>query len=134
MRYVNKKCNGCKKVLSINNFTKNKNTKDGYSYYCKECSKKQHSLHKYKNGEIEDNEFVIIEEFKKQNIPIDRLDKQKVQNLRIRLIDFPGAIRPLMKDLPIFCKKYNLSYEEYRFFIDACCSNNFFIQAVNDNK
>lgn len=35
-------CKSCSKVLAINswNFSRNKRSPDGYSYYCKECSKK----------------------------------------------------------------------------------------------
>ena len=30
-------CIRCKRNLSVNDFHKNKNTKDGYQGYCKEC-------------------------------------------------------------------------------------------------
>lgn len=32
-----KKCSGCSKILSLTNFSKNKETTDGYNYYCKNC-------------------------------------------------------------------------------------------------
>lgn len=127
-----KKCYGCKKVLPIDNFTKNKNTKDGLSYYCRDCSKRNYNLHRYKHNNKENYELVIIEELKKHNIPIEGLDINKIKTLRINMYDFPGAIRPLLKDLPVFCKKYNLSYEEYKFFVDACYNNNFFIQTKSN--
>ena len=37
-----KKCYGCNKVLPIEKFTKNKNNKDGLSYYCRDCTKIQY--------------------------------------------------------------------------------------------
>ena len=128
-----KVCNGCKKELPIKDFTKNKNTKDGYSYYCRECSKKSYSLNKYKHGNAEEYEDVIINELEKHNIPIYGVDKDKINNLRINMIDFPGAIRPLLKDLPKFCKKYNLTYEEYKVFLEACHDNKIWIKSKDLN-
>lgn len=127
-----KKCYGCKRNLSLDNFTKNKNTKDGLSYYCRECSKRNYNLHRYKHNNNKNYELVITNELKKHNIPIEDFDINKIQNLCIDMYDFPGAIRPLLKDLLVFCKKYNLSYEEYKFFIDACYNNNFFIKIKDD--
>lgn len=129
-----KKCYGCKKELPIDNFTKNKNTKDGLSYYCRKCTKKNYTLNKYKHSDNqEEYESVIVEELQKHNIPIDGVDEDKINNLRIHLIDFPGVIRPLLKDLPVFCKKYNLTYAEYKLFIEACHSNKFWIESKDLN-
>ena len=129
-----KKCYGCKKELPIDNFTKNKNTKDGLSYYCRKCTKKNYTLNKYKHSDNqEEYESVIVEELQKHNIPIDGVDEGKINNLRIHLIDFPGVIRPLLKDLPVFCKKYNLTYAEYKLFIEACHSNKFWIESKDLN-
>lgn len=125
-----KKCYGCKKYLSVDNFTKNKKTKDGLSYYCRDCSKRNYSLHRYRYNNKKNYETIIIKELKKYDIPIDQFDIEKIKNTRISLYDFPGAIRPFLKDLVRFCQKYNLSYEEYKFFIDACCNNNFFINGI----
>ena len=114
-----KTCYGCKKELSIDNFTKNKNTKDGLSYYCRDCTKKNYNLNKYKHSDNkEEYESVIID---------------KINNLSINMIDFPGAIRPLLKDLPNFCKKYNLTYAEYRLFIEACYDNKIWIKPKDLN-
>ena len=129
-----KKCYGCKKVLPIEDFTKNKNTKDGFSYYCRKCTKKNYTLNKYKHSDNqEEYESVVIDELKKHNIKINGVDKEKVNNLRINMIDFPGAIRPLLKDLPNFCKKYNLTYAEYKLFIEACHNNKIWIESKNLN-
>lgn len=129
-----KKCYGCKKELPIENFTKNKNTKDGFSYYCRDCTKKNYTLNKYKHSDNqEDYESVIINELQKHNIEIEGVDEEKVSNLRIHMIDLPGVIRPLLKDLPNFCKKYNLTYEEYKVFMEACHSNNFWIKSKDLN-
>ena len=125
-----KKCYGCKKELPLSDFTKNKNTKDGLSYYCRTCTKKNYTLNKYKHSDNqEDYESVI----KKHNIPIEGVEIEKINNLRISMIDFPGVIRPLLKDLPKFCKKYNLTYAEYKLFIEACHSNNFWIESKDLN-
>ena len=132
-----KKCYGCKKELSLDNFTKNKNTKDGLSYYCRECSKKNYTLNKYKHSNNKkDYEGVVIDELKKHDIVIDGIDIDKIANLRIHLIDMPGVIRPLLKelpafliDLPKFCKKYDLSYAEYKVFIEACHDNKIWIKS-----
>lgn len=32
-----KKCTGCSELLSLNNYSKNTEAPDGYSYYCKDC-------------------------------------------------------------------------------------------------
>lgn len=128
-----KKCYGCKKELSVENFTKNKNNKDGLSYYCKDCTKIQYSLHKYKENGKEEYEQIIIEELKKHNIPLKGVDKNKINNLHINMSDFPGIIRSLIKDLPIFLKKYSLTYEEYKLIVQACHENKFWIKPKDLN-
>ena len=128
-----KKCYGCNKELPIDNFTKNKNNKDGLSYYCKECTKIQYNVHKYKENGKEEYEKIIIAELKKHNIPLKGLNKEKINNLRIDMADFPGMIRSLIKDLPVFLKKYSLTYEEYKAIIDACHNNNFWIASKDLN-
>ncbi len=128
-----KKCYECNKELPIDNFTKNKNNKDGLSYYCKACTKKHHDVYKYNKNNNEENEQIIIDELKKHNIPLKGLDKEKINNLRITMYDFPGIIRSLFKDLPVFLKKYNLTYEEYKAIIEACHNNNFWIKTKDLN-
>lgn len=129
-----KKCYGCKKELPIENFTKNKNTKDGLSYYCRDCTKKNYTLNKYKHSDNQkEYESVIINELQKHGILIDGVDKEKINNLRVHMIDLPGVIRPLLKDLPNFCKKYNLTYAEYKLFVEACHNNNFWIESKDLN-
>ena len=63
----------------------------------------------------------------------DKYDKEKINNLRVHMIDLPGMIRPLLKDLPNFCKKYNLTYAEYKLFVEACHNNNFWIESKDLN-
>lgn len=131
-----KKCYGCNKELPIENFTKNKNNKDGLSYYCRDCTKIQYSVHKYKENGKEEYEKIIIDELKKHDIPLYGVDKEKINNLRINMYDFPGMIRSLLKDLPVFLKKYSLTYEEYKVIIEACHNNNFWIEpkGLNTNE
>lgn len=123
-----KKCNGCNKNLPLKDFNKNKNNKDGLSYYCKICTKKYYVLSRYKNTDNEDYEKIISDEFIKNNIPIEDIDIDKIKGLKIDMIDFPGGINSSLKDLVFFCKKYNLSYEEYKMFIEECFKNNFWIK------
>lgn len=129
-----KRCNGCKKDLPISNFTKNKNNKDNLSYYCKQCNKKRKDLYYYQQG----NQFyetVILDELKKyDDIVIEGLDKDKVINTVITLYDFPGVVNNLLIDLPIFLRKYNFTYEEYKFFIKQCNDNKFWIKTKDLNS
>ena len=129
-----KRCYGCNKILPIENFTKNKNNKDGLSYYCRDCTKIQYNVHKYRENGKEEYEQIIINELKKHNIPLTGFDKEKINNLRITMIDFPGMIRSLLKDLPIFLKKYSLTYEEYKAIVEACYNNNFWIESKDLNS
>jgi len=39
-----KKCSRCKEIKNIDQFNKRKDSKDGYSYWCKLCFSKQHKL------------------------------------------------------------------------------------------
>lgn len=129
-----KKCNGCKKDLPFSCFTKNKNNKDKLSYYCKECNKRKKDLYYYQQG----NQFyetVILDELKKyDDIVIEGLDKEKVINTVITLYDFPGVVNNLLIDLPIFLRKYNFTYEEYKFFIKQCNNNKFWIETKGLNN
>lgn|SRR5574344_878095 len=123
---MNKKCNRCNKIKNINNFTKNKNNKDGYSYYCKDCTKKQQYLSGI-NKKYQSDDLVIIDLLQKQDIPIEGLDKEKVINTTVSMIDLPNMIEPIWRLLPSFLIKYNFTYEEYQFFISQCKKNKFYI-------
>ena len=103
-----KECYGCKKLLDESEFSKNKNNPDGLSYYCRNCAKKQQSLHLFKENGSKQHEKVVIDELKKHKIPIEGLDVEKVRNLKITLFDFPGVMNSLLVDLPPFLQKYNI--------------------------
>ena len=124
-----KQCRGCKRKLSKDNFSKNKNNADGLSFYCKDCTKIHKDLHMYKVDGKEHHEQVLINVVKKHGLPIKGIDYDKVLSLRITLYDFPGVMRSLLVDLPIFLKKYNLTYEEYKFIVQQCKANKFWIEA-----
>ena len=51
------------------------------------------------------------------DIQIDGIDYDKVLNTRVTMYDFPGVLNNLLYDLPIFLRKYNFTFEEYKFFI-----------------
>lgn len=67
-----KKCCACKKLLSITNFNKNKNGKDGLSFQCRKCSslanKKYHEKNKdeinKKKREYRKGEYGSLQVFK----------------------------------------------------------------------
>lgn len=128
-----KKCYGCNKELPIENFTKNKNNKDGLSYYCRDCTKIQYNVHKYKENGKEEYEQIIINELKKYDIPIHGVDKEKIRNLRIDMAHFPGMLRSLIKDLPNFLIQYSLTYEEWKLIVDCCHNNKFWIEPKSLN-
>lgn len=129
-----KKCNSCGRKLPISQFSENKNNKDKLSYYCKDCTKKQKNLYFYNQGN-EYYEKAVIEELQKHNdIKIDGLDYDKVLRTKITLIDFPGILNNLLYDLPIFLKKYNLSFEEYKFIVQQCKENKLWIESKDLNN
>ena len=128
-----KQCNNCKRILDEKCFSKNKNNPDGLSYYCRECTKKKQDLHLFMQDGKEIHEQVIIDELKKHKIPLEGVDKDKLRNLRVTMYDYPGVIRSLLVDLPIFLKKYNLTYEEYKTFVTLCNENKFWIESKHLN-
>ena len=128
-----KQCNSCKRILDEKCFSKNKNHPDGLSYYCRACTKKKQDLHLFMQDGKEIHEQVIIDELKKHNIPLKGVDKDKLRNLRVTMYDYPGVMRSLLIDLPIFLKKYNLTYEEYKTFIALCHENKFWIESKHLN-
>lgn len=48
-----KTCNTCKISKPISNFNKSKQSKDGYSYYCKECVKEKREKYKNKSNDYQ---------------------------------------------------------------------------------
>ena len=128
-----KQCNNCKRILDEKCFSKNKNNTDGLSYYCRECTKKKQDLHLFMQDGKEIHEQVIIDELKKHKIPLEGVDKDKLRNLRVTMYDYPGVMRSLLVDLPIFLKKYNLTYEEYKTFVTLCNENKFWIESKHLN-
>ena len=101
---------------------------DGLSYYCRECSKRNYNLYKYKRSDDDSYAEVVISELERHGIPINGLDIDKITDLKIHLIDMPGIIKPLMKELPSFLIKYSLTYEEYLFILNKCADNSFLIE------
>ena len=119
--------------MPLTKFNKNKNNKDNLSYYCKSCTKEQKNLYFYNQG----NEFyekVIIDELKTYpNIHIDGIDYDKLYSMKITLYDFPGVLNNLLYDLPKFLTKYDLTFEEYKFIMQKCKDNKFYIKSKDLN-
>lgn len=61
-------CKKCKKIKDINNFTKRcKDSKDGLSYWCKECSKNQYLINRNKlKKQRNSDEFKLKQKLKNQ--------------------------------------------------------------------
>lgn len=47
-RLIKKECGKCGKILNLLNFSKNRNSKDGYSSMCKHCKVNYNYFHKCK--------------------------------------------------------------------------------------
>jgi len=60
-----KKCSKCQNTKTLDNFTKDKKTKDGYRFWCKECSNSQKKLYYLKNA---DKLKKSVIEYRKSNI------------------------------------------------------------------
>lgn len=76
-----KKCNKCLKLLPLENFSKDKNTKDGFSYSCREC----HKLLYQQKAEIIKNRISIYraknkELIRERNRKYYENNKQKILN------------------------------------------------------
>jgi len=123
-----KKCNICGRVLPLNKFSKNKNNKDNLSYYCRDCTKEQKNLYFYEKGNEHYEETIINKLKQYSDIKIEGIDYDKVVNTRVTMYDIPGVFNNLLYDLPIFLRKYNFTFEEYKFFIQQCKKNKFWIE------
>lgn len=55
--YGRKTCSSCNRELELENFSRNKNTTDGISYYCKKCCSEKSKLYsgKYSSKEYQKN-------------------------------------------------------------------------------
>lgn len=129
-----KKCNKCGRTLPISKFSENKNNKDKLSYYCKDCTKQQKNLYFYNQGNAYYEKVIIDELNKYDDIKIDGIDYDKILATKITLIDFPGIFNNLLYDLPIFLRKYDLSFEEYKFIIQQCKDNKLWIESKDLNS
>jgi hypothetical protein len=104
-----KKCSKCQNTKTLDNFTKDKKTKDGYRFWCKECSNSQKKLYYLKNA---DKLKKSVIEYRKSNIEKvkernkkwrdsnnDLIKKNRIKNLRSHLLR--GArLRAENKNLP----------------------------------
>ena len=76
-------CNKCKEEKPFSEFTKNKITKDGYNYICKQCRKKYHidnidTIRDYTN-KYNKKYIQPKESYKKQKEYIKEWNKKKIQ-------------------------------------------------------
>jgi hypothetical protein len=104
-----KKCSRCENIKSIENFTKDRKTKDGYRLWCKECSNNQKKLYYLKNA---DKLKKSVNEYRKANIEKVKeknkkwrdsnshlIKKSRIKNLKSHLLR--GAkLRAQKKNLP----------------------------------
>lgn len=111
-----KKCSRCENIKSIENFTKDRKTKDGYRLWCKECSNNQKKLYYLKNADklkksVNEYRKVNIEKVKERNKKWrdsnpDLIKKSRIKNLKSHLLR--GAkLRAQKKNLP-----FDLSIED----------------------
>ena len=96
--------------------------------------KEKRNLYFYNQGNKK-YEYFIIDELKNYpEINIDGLDYDKVYSTKITLYDIPGVLNNLLYELPKFLKKYDFSFEEYKFFVQQCKENNFVIKPKDLNS
>ncbi len=123
---VLKKCGHCELELPNNQYAIEEKESDGLSFYCKKCQEKRYNV--YHNNKTTKYEKKLLYKLRKKNICITGLDLDKLKNLRINMYDYPGVMRPLLKDLLIFLPKYNLTYEEYIYISDKLKMNKMWIE------
>ena len=131
-----KKCTQCKKIQEMENFTKNINETDGLSAICKKCAKKNNQEYRQrKTDKYGKDEFLYMEWKKKLTkdarncgLEIEGLDLEKIEKIRFPLIFFPDKSFPGSLSHINFCRKYNLSIEEYLTLKECVRSGKFFIE------
>lgn len=123
---VLKKCGHCELELPINQYTTEEKESDGLSFYCKNCQKKRYNV--YYHNKTTKYEKKLLYKLRKKDMHITGLDLDKLKDLRINMYDYPGVMRPLLKDLLIFLPKYDLTYEEYIYISDKLKMNEMWIE------
>jgi hypothetical protein len=73
---LDKKCSKCETIKSLEHFTKDTKTKDGYRFWCRDCSNSQKKLYYLKNA---DKLKKSVNEYRKSN-----LEKVKYRNKKWR--------------------------------------------------
>ena len=85
---MNKKCSKCKLDKSINDFHKDKKSQDGYSYTCKECTKKRRKNHYKSNKE---KTLSVNKKYREQNsTKVKAQKKDYYQNNKDQIIKKTG--------------------------------------------
>lgn len=87
-----KKCGDCKKVLSKDNFYKNKQTKDGLDFYCRRCQSEKKKKQREESSELVEKHrengrewYVINKEYKKaQNKEWRENNISKFRNINLK--------------------------------------------------
>lgn len=106
-----KKCSGCKQVLSLSNFYKNKLISDGHSNYCVSCTKEnsQRYFRRKKEKQIKEGndnlmKMVLLSESTNGN-------PENVDNL-LRVITIERMAKKILEEIDILKKNFSPSIKE----------------------
>lgn len=109
-------CSTCKEIKLESDFSKN-------TKVCRECASNYYR--KYRKKKIEELgikkyrkylwEKRLRREAKNVNIKGGEINKDKIKNMKFKLIDYPDKSFPFSLSHNDFMKKYNLNIDEYLF-------------------
>lgn len=114
-----KKCNKCNEYKTIENFTKNKNSKDSFDWICKSCRATINKDYYRRKAEKKKERFkeieksVIVEELEEKGLEHGEINEEKLKNLKFNMIDYPSDFLVFSMNNYDFCKKYNLNIDEF---------------------
>lgn len=136
-----KLCRSCRMFREKKDFYKHRSQEDGLAKVCRFCAKKYYKTHrarikrKYTKKERSEQslEKNILKEAEKLKIPLNGLDKEKLQKVRIKMKDYPDPHLPNSLSHGSFMYKYNLTVEEYMLFRKSVESFKFNVGVLNES-